>query len=376
MKACLKLTLTMFIVLSTSACKKEERNKGEYTIIGEVTGFPNGTKFYLRNLMTDDVFDSTTIENNRFKFNGSLASPPEQIWLNTTVDDKFIFTNLLIGNEKITITGDITDFPWNMKIKGSKTQDELNHLFERTKKFDNKRDSLIQIYRSLLPEKRQEIGGNILNEIEKLDSIMIPIRIDYIKSHPNTLISLIELGYLKNLMPRDTVQKIFEGYTKEIKKSKFAKVLEVFLKSQLLNIGDKYHDFEGQNQEGARVKFSEVKGHYTLLNFTAAGCGPCIQANNELLENKSTFSDSLTIVSFSHDINKANWLKSLKRNKISWSSIWDGKGSYSETSIKYGTLGTPTFVLINSEGIILDKWFGHKKGGILRRLANNGLIQD
>ena len=125
----LRIKLKMFIVLSTSACKKEERNKGEYTIIGEVTGFPNGTKFYLRNLMTDDVFDSTTIENNRFKFNGSLASPPEQIWLNTTVDDKFIFTNLLIGNEKITITGDITDFPWNMKIKGSKTQDELNHLF-------------------------------------------------------------------------------------------------------------------------------------------------------------------------------------------------------------------------------------------------------
>tara|TARA_R110002050_G_scaffold215007_2_gene351149 strand:+ start:1225 stop:2352 length:1128 start_codon:yes stop_codon:yes gene_type:complete len=371
MKLIFKSILTICILLFITSCNEKEKKEEKFTITGEVSGFPDGTKIYLRNLSTDAVFDSTTVENNNFQFEGHLYSPPEQIWLNATVGKNFIYTNLLIGNDNITIKGDISDFPWNVNIRGSKTQEDFNYSQSLTKENNIKRDSLVQAFMKLPQEKQQEVGAEIWKKIGKIDSFTQVSRINYMKSHPNTYTSVIELGYLKNQLPKDTVQKIFDNYTPEIKESKYAKVIEVFLRENISKIGDKFHDFEGMNQKGEKVKFSNIRGEYTLLDFTAAYCGPCIQAADELVEINNEYSDSLKIVSFTQDAKKDVWLKSLERDKVAWNSIWDGNGRYSETSIKYGIQGIPTFVLINPEGIIIDKWTGYGKGSILSRLEKN-----
>jgi len=371
MKLIFKSILTICILLFITSCNEKEKKEEKFTITGEVTGFPDGTKFYLRNLATDAVFDSTTVENNNFQFEGHLYSPPEQIWLNATVDKKFIYTNLLIGNDNISIKGDISDFPWNVNIRGSKTQEDFNYSQSLTKENNIKRDSLVQAFMKLPQEKQQEVGAKIWKKIGKIDSLTQISRINYMKSHPNTYTSVIELGYLKNQLPKDTIQKIFDNYTPEIKESKYAKVVEVFLRENISKIGDKFHDFEGMNQKGKKVKFSNIRGEYTLLDFTAAYCGPCIQAAEELVKINKDYSDSLKIVSFTQDPQKDVWLKSLERDKVTWNSIWDGKGRYSETSIKYGIQGIPTFILINPEGTIIDKWTGYGEGSILSRLEKN-----
>ena len=355
-------------MLYFTACSDKEKKEEKYTISGQVSGFKDGTKFYLRNLATDAVFDSTTVENNHFKFEGQLSSPPEQIWLHTTIDNNFVYTNLLIGNDNINIKGDILDFPWNVDIKGSKTQEAFNYSQKITKEYNIKRDSLVKSFMKLPSDKQQELGAEIWKEIGKIDSVTMSLRIEYVKSHPNTFTSIIELGYLKNQLPKDTIQKIYDRYDSEIKKSKYAKVVDVFLRENISKIGDQYHDFKGLNQKEEKVKFSDIKGEYTLLDFTAAFCGPCIEAADELVEINRIYSDSLTIVSFSQDPKKDVWLKSVERDKVTWNSIWDGEGRYSETSIKYGIQGIPTFVLINPKGIIIDKWSGYGKGSILGRL--------
>lgn len=371
MKIIFESILTVFIVIFITACSEKEKKEEKFTISGQVSGFPDGTKFYLRNLATDAVFDSTTVENNNFKFEGHLYSPPEQIWLSATVDNKFIYTNLLIGNDDINVKGDILDFPWNVEIKGSKTQEDFNYSQNITKKYNIKRDSLVQLFMKLPQDRQQEMGAEIWREIGKIDSVTTALRIDYVKSHPNTYTSIIELGYLKNQLPKDTIQKIYDKYASEIKESKYAKVVEVFLRENISKVGDKYHDFKGLNQKGENVKFSDIKGAYALLDFTAAYCGPCIQAADELVEINKNYSDSLTIVSFSQDPKKDVWLKSVERDKVTWNSVWDGEGRYSETSIKYGIQGIPTFVLINPKGIIIDKWSGYEKGSIINRLEKH-----
>lgn len=370
MKILLKIILSLCILTLIVAFTEKDNQEGKFTIFGQVSGFPKGTKFYLRNMSTDAVFDSTTVENNSFKFEGRLSSSPEHIWLLATVDNKFIYTNLLIGNDNINIKADIKDFPWNVEIKGSKIQEDYNYSQSITKEYNIKLDSLENAYMKLSPSKQQEIGTKIHEEIKNIESIARSLRIDYIKSHNNTYSSVIELGYLKNHIPKDTIQKIFDKYTPEIKESKYAKIVDVFLKENISKIGNKYHDFEGLNQKGKKVKFSEIKGKYTLIDFTSAFCAPCIQATKELVEINKTYLNSLTIISFSGDPQKDIWLKSLDRDKVTWSSVWDGKGRFSETALKYGIDSTPTFVLINPEGIIIDKWIGYEKGSIISRLNN------
>jgi peroxiredoxin len=366
-----KTLLMISIVTICFACHEKQAKKERYVITGNVSGFPNGTKLYLRNLATDAIFDSTIVDDNHFKFEGELDNPPEQIWLNGTVDNKFVYANLLIGNDDIIVSGDISDFPWRVSVTGSKVQEDFNYSREITKKFDVKRDSLTKVFIKLTQEEQQQQGAIIWDQINKIDAVTKDLRIEYVKANPDTYISVIDLGYLKNELPKDTIKTIYEKYTPEIKASKYARLVEVYLRENILNIGDRYQDFEGLNQKGEKARFSEVKGDYTLIDFTSAYCGPCMLAADELSEMNRIYSDSLTIVSFSGDSKKDSWLKSVERDKVSWTSIWDGKGRFSETAIKYGIQGFPTFVLIDHQGVIIDKWIGFNKGNLKSRLEKH-----
>jgi peroxiredoxin len=351
--------IVLIVAIASVSCQKQNG----YVITGDLTGFPDSTMLYLRNLSTDETFDSTLIIGNKFQFKGHLQDEPEQIWLNTKVGNEFIYTNLLIGNENIRIKADIKDFPWNVNITGSKTQDDYNDLRDLTKSFDIQRDSILQSYFKLPPEVQEEKGNEIWGvQIKTLDSTSQAMRIEYVKSHINTYPGIINLRYLKNTLPKDTVQALFNQLNDEIRNSKYAKVIEVYLNAKISEVGDSYHDFKALNKNEDTIKLSNLIGKYILLDFTAAYCGPCIESAKELRVIDKKYSDSLEIVSFSGDAKKDIWLNSLKRDSVSWISLWDGKGRYSETYIKYGVQGVPTFFLIDPNGKIIDTWCGYGKG--------------
>ena len=352
-------------MISIISCQKQDK----YVITGNVTGFPDSTIVYLQNLSTEEKFDSALIIGGKFQLIGHLQDEPEQIWLTSNVGNKFIFTNLLIGNEKVKITGDIKDFPFNVKITGSPSQDDLNHLRDLTKMFDIKRDSLVKSFFELSPNEQEEKGKEIVSAINKLDDTTHAIRVQYVKSHINTYPGIIYLGYLKNSLPKDTVRALYNKLSNEIRSSKYAKVIEIYLKDKIPEIGDTYYDFKAIDRNNDTIVFSSLVGKYILLDFTSAYCGPCVKSAAELRLINRTYSDSLEIVSFSGDANKVIWLKSLKRDSVSWISLWDGKGTYSETYIKYGVQGLPTFFLIDPNGIIIDKWSGYGEGLLKKKLS-------
>ena len=339
-----------------------------YEIEGNLTGFPDGTILYLQNSSTQEIFDSAAIRNNKFTLKGHLQNFPEQLYLTAKVNNQFIYVYLLIGNENVNIKGDVKDFPWNVQVNGSKTQNDVNYLRDLTKHYDIERDSLTQAFFKLSEEFQQEKGKKIWDRIAILDDSSYSTRVRYIKTHINTYNGIINLGLIKNSLPKDTVQTLYNKLSPEMKASRFAKILDIYLKEKISEIGDKYHDFEAFNKDGNKIKLSDLNRKYILLDFTSAGCGPCIQSAEELRSINKTLSDSVTIVSFSVDSKKDLWLQSLQRDSVSWLSLWDGKGSYSETYIKYGVHGFPTFFLINPNGKIIDKWVGYGKGSLLSKL--------
>lgn len=364
MKKLINLIVLLFAI-SYYSCQKQNG----YFISGNLTGFPDSTMIYLRNLSTDETFDSAMIIGDKFLFKGQLQDEPEQIWLNTIVANEFIYTNLLIGNERIIIEGDISDFPWNVNITGSQSQDDFNYLRDLTKLFDFKRDSLVRSFLKLTSDEQQEKGKEIWGEIRTLDDTTQTLLIGYVKSHINTYPGIINLGYLKNSLQKDTVQALYKKLSDELKASKYAKIVEIYLNEKISEVGDNYHDFKGINKNGDTIKFSDVVSYkYILLDFTSAFCGPCIQSAEELRLIDKTYNDSLVIVSFSGDSKKEFWLKSLERDSVSWLSLWDGKGTYSETYIKYGVQGFPAFYLIDPNGRIIDKWSGYGKGSLEAKL--------
>ena len=350
--------------------KKEEISSDKYKITADLTGFPEGTKFYLHSFTTKTGVDSAELRDNKFVMEGHISDPPEQFWINTTIDEEFIYTNVLIGNEELRVTADKTDFPWKVKTSGSKTDSDLRELEKLTSDLDIEYDSLRFYYYRLPEEEQEQQRKTILPKLEELINQITERKIQYIKNTNDTYASIINLGYLKDEMPTDTLRAIFNRYTKEIRESKYGKILQVYLSSGFKNIGDPYYDIRAINQLNKEVQLSQLReeGKYLLINYTSAYCGHCIRATDELKAIHQKFHKSLNFVSLSADPQKEAWQNSVERDGDLWPSLWDGEGRYSENAIHFNFTFTPTFLLIDPDGFIVERWTGYNKGELTRSL--------
>ena len=159
----------------------------------------------------------------------------------------------------------------------------------------------------------------------------------------------------------------------------FIKEVDIYktdLNNETVEIGDKYYDFEAYNQKEEVVKFSELfDGRYILLDFTLTYCGACIESSKELHEINKSYSKNVKIISFTVDKNITKWHEYIKRDSISWTSLWDGKGFRSNTCKRYGIKGGPFFFLINPEGKVIDIFFGYYEGRLINKLDEHKIIK-
>ena len=86
---------------------------------------------------------------------------------------------------------------------------------------------------------------------------------------------------------------------------------------------------------------------------------------------KQEYKDNLEIVSFCADKPENIWKTGLNRDKPTWLSLWDGKGTQGATVVKYGSNGFPTFILIDKAGKIVNILDGYGKGEIEKMLKEN-----
>lgn len=337
-------------------------NAQQYQIKAHVTGFANGTKFYLEDTDVDANIDSAVIKDNEFVMQGKLAYTPQSLWLYATAAQKYYYVVLFMGNDKINIKGDIKDFPFDLSVTGSKTHDEYRVLTEQTKAGYKKRNELVAEYFALKGDSAKIKAKQIWKVIGKIDSTDDAIRKGFIKTHLNSYAGLHELFYLKNKYPKDTLQRMYSSLSPTFKQSYLGQRIGTYLKvGDILKKGDKMADFEALDKSGRKHRLSDIKGKYVLLDFSTTYCGPCMQSLEDLKLVTKKYGDQLEVITFSGDGGKDTWLKGLNRDNPTWLSVWDGKGSYGETIMKYGVTGYPSFVLINPEGNIVSKWSGYGK---------------
>jgi peroxiredoxin len=337
----------------------------QYIINAHITGFKDQTKFILKDNDVDANIDSAFIIQDHFVLKGTLESAPKALWLYTTVGQTFYYTNLLIGNEKVDITGDIKDFPFDLKITGSKSQDGLNSLFSLVKSYYKKRNELVAQYFKLSGDSAKIKGKEIWKIIGKLDSSDHAIKKTFIKNNLNSYAGLEEVFFVKESYSKDSLTAMYNALTPEYRKSSFGQRIGNYIKvGETLKLGDNSFDFSAIDKTGASHKLSDAKGKYVLLDFSATYCGPCMQSIAELKKLAESHADDLNVITFSGDGGKATWLTGVKRDNIPWLSLWDGKGSYGETIMKYGVNGFPTFFLIDPQGKIVNKWVGYETGAL------------
>jgi thiol-disulfide isomerase/thioredoxin len=126
-------------------------------------------------------------------------------------------------------------------------------------------------------------------------------------------------------------------------------------------VGEPMRDFQAEDKEGNIVSISDFAGKYLLLDFSSAGCVPCLLAFPELAEIRKEHGDELAVVSVWNDKTREIWINWAANHKeqITWVDLWDSVGVGFN---KYKIDQYPVYYFINPQGQIVDVMKGYRQG--------------
>lgn len=340
-------------------------NEKEFTISAYITGIADSTQVMLQNLTTGEFIDSSMVIDSEFAFNGNLKDEPEELRIISGLEElkkgTLFYTDLLIGNEDVELTADISDLPYNVAVSGSATQDEVENYHKQLHSWNLKLDKLKKYSASL--EDSADSPGKIQAElrVSEVNDSLQNWRVEFIKENFNSYIGLLTYHYWHGL-EIDTLKKLFDNVPEELMQSKYGQAIATQISHPQPRVGDTYYDFEAITPTDDSFRLSEIDDRYILLQFAGTGCYPSGISVQEMKTIYPKYKDSISFLSYFIDPQKELWINYTNTNKLPWTSLWEAGGKYSNTYNKYWIVGTPTFFLISPDRKVVASWFGYEEG--------------
>jgi peroxiredoxin len=182
--------------------------------------------------------------------------------------------------------------------------------------------------------------------------------IDYTKDNIGTSLALY--GTMLRWTGDDEVSKLenlvsdFEKVHPNLKMTKVMK--DKVARYKKVAIGAVAPEFTLPDTAGNSLNINDLKGEYTLLDFWASWCSPCLLQVPDLKEAYDVYHDKgFEIVGVSVDSKGDRWKKAIEKYEMNWPHVSDLKGWGSETASDYNVTFIPFNMLIDSEGKIIAK---------------------
>lgn len=123
-------------------------------------------------------------------------------------------------------------------------------------------------------------------------------------------------------------------------------------------IGKPFVEIEVPDAEGNNVKLSDVvkENNYTLLDFWASWCGPCMGEVPHLVEAYKEFGPKgFEIYGVSLDKTKELWLRTIEEREMNWVNVSNLLYWQEPSAALYGVGSIPSNFLIDGEGKIVAR---------------------
>lgn len=334
-------------------------------------------KYYTLNngKWTQKMYD-TTITKGHFTFKGELNEP---VKATLTVDT----INLTLYLEPTVMTIEIpADSPEHFALQGSRTEDDYR-LFEQTfKAFKGQRDKIdhqrMQIQNEL--KNLQQSTPKFDALLQKSDSLYTLSESYQIKqadfvnhfayANPDSYYPILSSNLSSNVVSGnislDSARIIFDHLNDNVKHYSRSIIFNTELKErENAQIGRKAANFETIDSHGNKIALSDFNGNYVLLDFWASYCKPCITSIPHLKELYQKYHDKgFEIISISTDIYAKSWRKGIEKHQLyDWPQVMatPGTGKNDNKNIEnimqiYPVNTIPMYILIDRDGIILQKW--------------------
>lgn len=167
------------------------------------------------------------------------------------------------------------------------------------------------------------------------------------------------LGYFMFLnsdapqLDADALRTLLKQYPAFAERGRAKKLLEVAERREATQPGKKFLDFE-VTYDGKTHKLSDYvgRGKYTLVDFWASWCGPCIRQTPVLKGLQEKYGDKLDIVGFAVWDDPADTKAAIEKHGISWPTVVNCQTIPTDL---YGIPGIPCIILFSPDGTIVSR---------------------
>ncbi len=315
-------------------------NKNKYVIEGNVAGLEGTVYLYD---WDENLLDSATVEAGVFRFNGVVDQPGLR-YITDSREDARTFAQMFFlepGTIRI-VQAEKEDMP---VVSGTPSNDALAI-------YNQARRALIQEFRK--PETTDERRDAIEEEISDLTETTYEANIS------NCLGALILQDKSYGMTGQELLNEIAK-FPAELQASNLlAKLKEHAEKKINTEEGKPYIDVAQPNAAGETVTLKSVIENpavkYTLVDFWASWCGPCMGEVPHLKKTYEAFHDKgFEIYGISFDKDRDNWLAAIEKNGMDWIHVSELNRFDNQAAKDYAVQGIPSNFLIDAQGTIVAK---------------------
>lgn len=296
----------------------------------------NGRTAYLVNYDTGDTIDSVVIDSSRFVFAGHVDAP---VLARVIVDGRrggmFIVEEGTISYDGVT--GD---------AGGTKLNEEFNRFgAAQAALMQQRADALADP--AMTPAKADSIDAVVGARFEALTDSVFAAN----KSNPIGYYIFVNRAYEFDAAQMDSALAANPGYESY---TRVKNLIESFAKQKATAPGQRFTDFEIE-YNGTKSRLSDYagKGNYTLVDFWASWCGPCMRELETVREVYNKYNGKgLDVVGVAvWDEPRATEAKIVEK-QIPWPNIINAQKVPTDI---YGIMGIPHIMLIAPDGTIVER---------------------
>jgi thiol-disulfide isomerase/thioredoxin len=272
-----------------------------------------------------------------------------------TVDDMEGSIQLLVDNSNYTITGSM-EAP--VILTNSKAQNDLNAYNENLRPLMDRMSAMVAVLRKGPEPGNQQEYDNLRDAYYALYEERNAVDSAYLADNPSSYATVLALRNTFYMLDTDQLDAALSRLDVPLHQmEEYTYMYGKLERMKAVAVGKKYTDFGLETPQGEFLKVSDVhQGNVLLIDFWASWCGPCRQANPEVVEIYKEYRDQgFEILGVSLDRDSASWVKAIADDQLDWSHISDLQYWNSEGAELYGVPAIPHTVLIDRDGIITAK---------------------
>lgn len=363
LKACSLLLVALCLSCSSSGKEDEpaqdENGSWSVTIHGKV-GYPQSGQIIIQELKDSGAGWQDTIKlKSDYTFSKKLKlSEPGYYRLNFYNKQML---NLIVDQNDVEVNVDGNSQQGFAEIKGSPDIDLIQKVQELQARV-NSDPAVAELNEQYMAAKQRKdqttmhaVQSKYMEHVKKYNDQIATLMVE--KSPSLAVINLLQ----SNVLDKDEYYKTYVQVAEKLKKewpgyAQSRNFVEYVDKMKLLAVGQPAPEISLPNPDGKIVPLSSMKGKYVLVDFWAKWCGPCRQENPNVVSAYQKYKDKgFTVYGVSLDRNREDWLLAIQQDKLTWTHVSDLKYWQSEAAKTYNITGIPFSLLLDPNGVIIDK---------------------